>query len=162
MSHLQCFMAQRELTARSNPNAFTTCAPPPPPPSTTTSTIPLHYQQPYPNHQNLMMAPSRTLPHNETESNQVTSTHSPSYKVNHETGHLSPVSSGHQTYTEGSHTQIEHHHGSTYLDLTNSRNSFQPYGPYPGTEHGAYGNANPGYNNNSSKPYRPWGAEMAY
>lgn len=166
MSHLQCFMAQRELSARSNTtNQYTTCGPPAPP------SVPL-YQQSYPT-QNLPM----TMPHNhtaitrtiahETDSTQVTSTNS-SYNIKpneQESGQLSPSSSHHHQYAlpEGNPHHIEHHHGSTYLDLTNSRNSFQPYTnvAYPG-EHPAYGNNPAGYNNNSSKPYRPWGAEMAY
>lgn len=161
MSHLQCFMAQRELSARSNPtNTFTAPAPPPSAPTS----IPL-YQQSY---HNQMMPHNhstipRSIPHNnETESSQVTSTNS-SYKAitTHDAeGQISPHH--HQTYGPDGHPHIEHHHGSTYLDLTNSRNSFQPYTNVAyGGEHPAYGN-NPAYNNNSSKPYRPWGAEMAY
>lgn len=160
MSHLQCFMAQRELSARPTPtNTYTACGPPPAPPSAAL------YQQSYSN-QNLPMMPHnhgsipRTITHETESSSQVTSTNSPDYKtINQDPGQLSPH---HQTYGPDGHPHIEHHHGSTYLDLTNSRNSFQPYAnvAYTG-EHPTYGN-NPAYNNNSSKPYRPWGAEMAY
>ncbi|XP_063698010.1 hairy/enhancer-of-split related with YRPW motif protein [Culicoides brevitarsis] len=168
MSHLQCFMAQRELSARSTAssatNAYAACPPPVAPP-TVSSTL---YQQSYQQMPQSMPSVAAThiprpLSH---ESEQVTST---SYNNNKQLeqdagGHVSPVNHQMQGTPYGnaeSHHHIEHHHGSTYIDLTNSRNSFQPYATtYPG-EHPAYANQAT-YNHNSSKPYRPWGAEMAY
>uniref|UniRef100_A0A336M4E3 CSON002785 protein n=1 Tax=Culicoides sonorensis TaxID=179676 RepID=A0A336M4E3_CULSO len=185
MSHLQCFMAQRELSARSSTNNYSACSPPttipppPPPSSTVTPTIPI-YQQSYHHHttpinQNLMGSHHNLSSHGaltrsidnengQQQQQQITSAHSPNYNKTTSHNQISPSSSHHQSYAENVHHNIEHHHGSTYLDLSNSRNSFQPYANVAystGAEH-AYTNPNAAYNNNSSKPYRPWGAEMAY
>lgn len=159
MSHLQCFMTQRELSARSNPTTiqppgYTSCPPPPFPPIYSPA------QQNYA-HQGYAHQSASPIP--VTQADSTTPSHS--YATRSSSSHYPQMVGNYQTTpatpaiaTAAEATHVDHHQGATYLDLTNSRTA-QGYPPYSSADSYA---ANGSYNNNSSKPYRPWGAEMAY
>ncbi|XP_037042907.1 hairy/enhancer-of-split related with YRPW motif protein [Bradysia coprophila] len=190
ISHLQCFVAQRELSVKSgSPGNWThppyqpNYAPPPP------------YHQNYPSHisggngyiPNLPNLPAPTA----------TATPVPPSSIHHlSTSHTVTITSATEAsqsaailseHPEEQHGQDLHHHQQhqqhyssnnpheshpdhqgppSYIDLSDiNRNSSASLGygvpQYP-SGGAQYGNQNNGYNSNSSKPYRPWGAEMAY
>lgn len=185
ISHLQCFVAQRELTVKSgSPGNWThppyqpNYAPPP-------------YHQNYPSHisggngyiPNLPNLPPTTATATPSSGIHLLSTsHTATITSATEVSQSAAILSEH---TEEQHGQDLHHHQHqqhysnnthdphsdnqgppSYTDLSEiHRNSSASLGygipqyPAGGAQ---YGNPNNGYNSNSSKPYRPWGAEMAY
>lgn len=168
MSHLQCFLTQKELAARANSGGFQTYAtaaatagcPPPP--------FPI-YQQNYHHHQGqtfMHQVPnSHTPEHPVTQADSTTaSPHAPTYTRSSSSQMHSGGLMVNSAYAVSESTHIDQHQGATYLDLTHSNS--RPVHPYPAVPFSTGSDvytANSNFNNNSSKqPYRPWGAEMAY
>lgn len=207
MSHLQCFLTQKELAARANSagtpsgyhHAYVQAAAPAPPPfplyhhqqayqgqsssavSVAAATAFHHQHQVHSSHTPVTQADSTTAsPHapstyssgaatRSSASDNTSTTNSGSHMV-----HASMTNANDYTSVvpESSGTHLDHHshhhlqqqQGTTYLDLTHSGRVVQPY-PGVAFATGASDLYTPNlanYNNNSAKPYRPWGAEMAY
>lgn len=182
MSHLQCFVAQRELSAKTNahqswspgnyqtPIAYQTVQPPPPPHPP--STVSYHHNYPpQTSSSSNSYVPNISSPLipieccSTTNRTQTTNTLSHSQNISHEMHHPSPH---HHYQTEGEvqenavYTDISSNtHRSASAAVANYNNSqfpplnAQAYPPHDGVPGGAY-------NGSTMKPYRPWGAEMAY
>lgn len=164
MSHLQCFMNQRELSARATPSAlqppisYSSCPPPFPPiyPSAPHHQVQNYMPQGY--HQSISPVPNAQAD-STTPAYARTSSH---YVAHPQMAGAASYQTPSVVQSAATETTIDHHQGATYIELTNSRTS-QSYPNVPFSSADAYGTAsNAAYNNNSSKPYRPWGAEMAY
>lgn len=184
MSHLQCFVAQRELSAKS---------------SSTSSATNYTYQPNYPNQgYQSYPAASPITPHQQPNQSMFNSSymsssgssfsylnstlpHSPEYTSsgystlssstpssantslnNNNTSTVAPTT----TTTEQSTEESQQQQQPIYTDLT-SQTQDRLMGNYSYTNHLNASANNQGYNynnnnNNSSKPYRPWHPEMAY
>lgn len=180
ISHLQCFVAQRELSAKSGSPANWTH--PPYQPNYATP-----YHQNYPSHlsssngyiPNLPPPTATITPVPPSNIHHLNTSHTVTATSATETSQSAAILSDH---AQEQHEHDSHHHHQSqhynphdsehqappsYTDLSNEihRNSSASLGygnpQYP-SGGAQYGNPNNGYNSNSSKPYRPWGAEMAY
>ena len=160
MSHLQCFLTQRELSAKSNSSPAWT-------PGSYQTTYPSHTPTTY-YHQNY--APQTTtsaayipqvgtIPPNDPSQHYASPTDQASHYDN--TAHQ-------EQHQQQQHHQQQHQQGPTYLDLTNANRAMpaslgygNPQYPVSTSTNGYSSTSGYNNNNNSSKPYRPWGAEMA-
>lgn len=194
ISHLQCFVAQRELSAKSGSPA--NWSHPPYQANYTPA-----YHQNYPSHisggngyiPNLNLPnlpPPTATPVPPSNLHHLSTSHTATATSATETSQSAAILSDHPQEQHGQdHQANSHHHHQhqqqqhynnnphdsipdhqappSYTDLSNEihRNTSASLGygnpQYP-SGGAQYGNANNGYNSNSSKPYRPWGAEMAY
>lgn len=182
MSHLQCFVAQRELSAKSS-----------------SSSANYTYQPNYPNQgYQSYPAASPITPHQQPNQSMFNSSymsgsgssfsylnstlpHSPEYSssgystlssstpssantsLNNNTSTVAPTTTAQSTEQSTEEAQQQ----PIYTDLTSNTND-RLMGSYSYTNHLNTSASNQGYNynnnnnNNSSKPYRPWHPEMAY
>lgn len=195
ISHLQCFVAQRELSAKSGSPANWTH--PPYQPNYTPA-----YHQNYPTHlsggngyipnlPNLPPPTATATPVPPSNLHHLNTSHTATATSATETSQSAAILSDHPQEQHGQdhQTNAHHHHQQhqqqhynnnnphdphpdhqappSYTDLSNEihRNTSASLGygnpQYP-SGGAQYGNPNNGYNSNNSKPYRPWGAEMAY
>jgi hairy and enhancer of split related with YRPW motif len=187
MSHLQCFVAQRELSAKSSATGVSS------------SNWSNGYQPNYPA-QSYQAYPgaSPITPHQQTQQNSFNSSYmsasgsssyltpqSPEYSSSgygttanssassaantSATNNTSTTSPG-PTHTPASDQQQQQPDSQQpiYTDLSNQNDrllnlggsyGYQQYGP---ASNNGYVNNNNNNNNNNSKPYRPWHPEMAY
>lgn len=171
LSHLQCFVAQRELTSKpgASPNWI-------PGNYQTGYSIPPTYQG-YPTQSNVYVPnlPTPVIPHSipleqlqhHSTSHSSTSTNTTDTLSNHTQAQIHE--SNHQHYSGSHETHQELQQEPTYTDLSSSvhRASSASLGysnpEYPPGSAQGYAQGQPGvYNGNGVKPYRPWGAEMAY
>lgn len=147
MSHLQCFMTQKELSARSNStlisSTYSSCPPP----------LPIY---PTYSNQNIVSQNNPQLVRPFNSDIEALTTQSQNCLVRPLTN-VQHNNASHTNYELVSPT-LEHHHGSTYLDLSNNRMNSSSYNA---SYNESYSPSSV-YNNNSTKPYRPWGTEMAY
>ncbi|XP_058835970.1 hairy/enhancer-of-split related with YRPW motif protein [Topomyia yanbarensis] len=191
MSHLQCFLTQRELTTKSNASPAWTHSnsyQPAYPPSTSyyhqnyapqtatasaayipqVGTIPTHDQT------NLSHASAHQVPHTLHSSAYATSATVSShdlYTSQHDANtHQGQHSQQQQQQQQPQQSQSADPNGPTYTDISNLHPSRDisasvgygnPQYPVSTSTHGYSATSNSYNNNNSSKPYRPWGAEMA-
>lgn len=174
MSHLQCFLTQKELAARANTTGFQTYPTAPPP-------FPIYHQQNYshPHHQGqtfMHQVSTHTSEHPVTQADSTTaSPHAPPTYTTRSVSAASVAATAslqlHSTqqhmpntnYSVSESTHVDQNQGTTYLDLTHSNGrALQPYPMVPFSAGSDVYSTNANFNNNSSKPYRPWGAEMAY
>lgn len=184
ISHLQCFVAQRELSTKAGSTANWSHAPYQP-------NYTPGYHQNYPTHissgngyiPNLPSAVTAT-PVPPSNIHHLSTTHTATATSATETPQSSSILPDHPQEHGQDHQTNQHHHHQhynnnphdphpdhqappSYTDLSNEiqRNTSASLGygnpQYP-SGGAQYGNPNNGYNSNSSKPYRPWGAEMAY
>ncbi|XP_058463654.1 hairy/enhancer-of-split related with YRPW motif protein [Malaya genurostris] len=192
MSHLQCFLTQRELTTKANASpgwSHSNSYQPAYPPSTSyyhqnyapqtatasaayipqVGTIPTHDQS------NLSHASAHQVPHTLHSSVYATSATVSShdlYTSQHDANaHQAQHSQQQQQQQQQpQQTQSTDPNGPTYTDISNlhpnrgisaSVGYGNPQYPVSTSTHGYSATSNSYNNNNSSKPYRPWGAEMA-
>ncbi|KAJ6644469.1 Hairy/enhancer-of-split related with YRPW motif protein, partial [Pseudolycoriella hygida] len=135
ISHLQCFVAQRELSAKSGTAANWTH--PPYQPNYATS-----YHQNYPSHISGGNGYVPNLPN-----------------LPPPTATVTPIPPSNLHLISTTHTATATSVTETYKNTSASLGYGNPQYSSGGSQ---YGNQNNGYNSNGSKPYRPWGAEMAY
>lgn len=178
MSHLQCFVAQRELSAKSTSHQNWSTGgyqtpmsyqhPPPPatityhnyPSQTSTSTNNYVPNMPSPilPIDQLCCSTSNTTQTTNTLTSQ--SIHNVTHDMNHPHQHYqteNEVQDSGAVYTDiSSNTHRSSSAGSTNYNHTQySHINAQVYPPHSGVPTAAY-------NGGSVKPYRPWGAEMVY
>jgi hairy and enhancer of split related with YRPW motif len=190
MSHLQCFVAQRELSAKSTAGVASASWSPS---STYQPNYPSQGYQTYPTTQ---QTPHQQQQNSFNSSYMSTSGSSSSYlnsTVTPQSPEYSSISSGYGTAAnasassnDASKTSPAPHQTSTtveqqvgvgenqqpiYTDLSNTNDRLAnlggSYHHYSNNQlYGSATNNNVGYNNNNnnnnSKPYRPWHPEMAY
>lgn len=195
MSHLQCFVAQRELSAKSSAASMT---------STNWTSLQNSYQPNYPTQgyqTTYPAAPTTPSSNQQTNSNQLnnsfnssymsTTAPSSSYLIPQSPAEYSSSGYGTTSNNTSSSSNVNTSNSSNnavtstspvpvtstndssqetnqpiYTDLSNTNDRLQLNlgGNYHyGNANQLYANsANNGYNNNNSKPYRPWHPEMAY
>lgn len=190
MSHLQCFLTQRELSSKANASpawSHSSSYQPAYPPHSTTyyhqnyapqsasssvpyipqvATMPPTHDQTNLSHATAHQVPPHTL-HASAYATSATASAHDLYSSQHDAS-----SANHQQQSQQSQQQQQQQQSQsgeqnnpTYTDISNLHPNRGGYGNTGGyavstSTHG-YSPTSNSYNSSSSKPYRPWGAEMA-
>ncbi|EAT47458.1 AAEL001428-PA [Aedes aegypti] len=172
MSHLQCFLTQRELSSKANASPAWSHS------SSYQSAYAPHsstyYHQNYAPQSASSSAPYipqvATIPPHDQTAHQVPphALHASAYATSATASAHDLYSSQHDASSGNPQSQQQQQSQSadqsnpTYTDISNLRGGYGNGAGYSvSTSSHGYSSTSNSYNNNSSKPYRPWGAEMA-
>ncbi|GAB0098190.1 Hairy/enhancer-of-split related with YRPW motif protein [Sergentomyia squamirostris] len=188
MSHLQCFVAQRELSAKNSPHAAaaqTTSAWSAPSSSSVSGYQPAaaYHHAAYQNYTPQATSSSGYVPNlpppvppannlHDNSASTATSSHQTEITIQHN------QEAQHQQHYPNNNQEHQSNSGPIYTDLSSAvhrggssihgATAYAQHSQYPPSGAQSYPVPTSGYNNNNapagngSKPYRPWGAEMAY